>query len=111
MQKILVLGAGLSSSYLIKYLLETAPEHHWTISVADANILQARAKINNHPNGTALELDAADGTKRAACIAGHDLIISMLPATMHIVVAKDCITHKKHLVTASYLSEEMIKSG
>ena len=31
----------------------------------------------------------------------------MLPARFHIEVAKDCITHKKHMVTASYVSEEM----
>jgi saccharopine dehydrogenase-like NADP-dependent oxidoreductase len=107
MQKILVLGAGLSSSYLIKYLLENAPGHHWTISVADANISTAQAKINNNIYGVALELNAADKTQRSLLIAQHDLIISMLPATMHIDVAKDCLTHKKHLVTASYLSDEM----
>jgi saccharopine dehydrogenase-like NADP-dependent oxidoreductase len=31
----------------------------------------------------------------------------MLPATMHISVAKDCVRFKKHLVTASYISKEM----
>src|SRR5690606_38381943 len=37
----------------------------------------------------------------------HDIIISMLPAHMHIAVAKDCIRLKKHMVTASYVSKEM----
>ena len=31
----------------------------------------------------------------------------MLPAHMHIEVAKDCIFYKKHLVTASYISDSM----
>jgi len=31
----------------------------------------------------------------------------MLPANLHFEVAKDCILFKKHLVTASYISEEM----
>jgi saccharopine dehydrogenase-like NADP-dependent oxidoreductase len=33
----------------------------------------------------------------------------MLPAHLHIEVAKDCITHKKHMVTASYISEELLQ--
>lgn len=107
MQRILVLGAGLSSSYLIKYLLENAPNHHWTVSVADAHKSTAQDKINGSPYGVAIELNAADQTKRSLLIAEHDLIISMLPASMHIDVAKDCLLHHKHLVTASYVSEEM----
>jgi len=31
----------------------------------------------------------------------------MLPAHLHIEVAKDCIVYKKHLVTASYISDAM----
>ncbi len=107
MQKILVIGAGLSSSYLIKYLLENAPNHNWTISVADANMGTAQTKINGSKHGIAIELNAADQTKRSQLIAEHDLVISMLPATMHIDVAHDCIQHQKHLVTASYVSDEM----
>jgi len=34
-------------------------------------------------------------------------VISMLPAHLHIEVAKDCIRFKKHLVTASYISNQM----
>ena len=33
-----------------------------------------------------------------------DIVISMLPAIMHVMVAKDCIALKKDLVTASYVS-------
>jgi saccharopine dehydrogenase-like NADP-dependent oxidoreductase len=31
----------------------------------------------------------------------------MLPAHFHIKIAKDCIIHKKHMVTASYVSKDM----
>ena len=40
-------------------------------------------------------------------IAKADLVISLLPATMHVPVAKMCIAHQKHLVTASYTSPDM----
>jgi saccharopine dehydrogenase-like NADP-dependent oxidoreductase len=107
MQKILVLGAGLSSSYLIKYLLQQATEYNWQLTIADVSLEVAVRKINNHPSGHAIELNAADNQQRSAHIAQHDLIISMLPAAMHPLVAKDCLLHGKHLVTASYLSDEM----
>jgi saccharopine dehydrogenase-like NADP-dependent oxidoreductase len=109
MQKILVLGAGLSTSYLIKYLLENASIHNWIITVADETISTAQSKINSNSYGIALTLNAADEDKRSELISQHDLIISMLPPALHILVAKDCIRHKKHLVTASYLSDEMKK--
>jgi len=31
----------------------------------------------------------------------------MLPPSFHVLIAKDCIKHKKNLITASYVSEEM----
>ncbi len=37
----------------------------------------------------------------------NDIIISFLPASMHIVIAKLCIVHKKHLITASYVSPDI----
>lgn len=107
MQKILVLGAGLSSSYLINYLLEHANQYNWQVTIADANIDQAKAKIGSHTAGKAIVLNADDREQSSEQIAQHDLVISMLPAFMHINIAKECIKHKKHLVTASYISEEM----
>jgi saccharopine dehydrogenase-like NADP-dependent oxidoreductase len=107
MKKILVIGAGLSSSYLIKYLLDYAQQHNWNITVADADKTTAQKKVANNPLGNAEELNIHDNLKRNELISNHDLIISMLPASMHLVVAKDCITYKKHLITASYISNEM----
>ena len=40
-------------------------------------------------------------------VSACDVIISLLPASMHVPVAKEAIKHKKHLVTASYVSKEM----
>lgn len=36
-----------------------------------------------------------------------DLVLSLLPATMHIPIAKEAIRQGKHLVTASYASQDM----
>lgn len=107
MRTILLIGAGRSASYLIQYLLAHAQQENLHLILADLSLALAQKKINNHPNATALALDIFDEKDRKKAIQKVDLVISMLPAHLHIAVAKDCILYKKHLVTASYISEAM----
>lgn len=107
MQTILVLGAGLSSSSLIRYLLENAKEQDWSVRVVDQNLDMVKAKIKGHPNGIALSFNALDRNERKPEIEAADLVISMLPARFHLEVAEDCIALRKNLITPSYISTEM----
>lgn len=107
MKKILVIGAGRSASYLIKYLLDKSESENLELIIADISIELALRKINNHPRAKAVILDIYNTEERNKTIQNCDLVISMLPAAMHIDVAKDCVKFKKHLVTASYISPEM----
>jgi len=107
MKNILVIGAGLSSSYLIKYLLEQANIFNWQITVADSNTEAAENKIANQKNAKAIKLNATDNEQVEQLVSANDLIISLLPAFMHINVARNCVSLKKHLITASYVSPEM----
>lgn len=107
MNKILVLGAGLSSSDLIKYLLDHAGPLGWTIKVGDLSIESAKKKVNNHPNGIAFKFDMNDHQQLMSEVAWSDITISMLPAFMHPVVAKECVNQGKHMATASYVSDVM----
>lgn len=107
MKKILIIGAGRSASSLIKYLLEKSESENLELTIADISIDLAQKKTNNHPRAKAIALDIKNKEEREQAIQSTDLVISMLPAAMHIEVAKDCITFKKHLVTASYISPEM----
>lgn len=107
MRTILLIGAGRSSSSLIKYLLDHSAEQNWTVTVADVSIELARQKIAGHKNGNAIRFDISDEKKRWEEISKADLVISMLPAHMHLPVAEECIRQKKNLVTASYVSKEM----
>lgn len=109
MKHILVLGAGLSSAYLIRYLLENAQAGQWQVTVADIQLQQAQSHILNHANGKAVGLESNDVLTRNELIASHDLVISLLPPTMHVEVAQACIRFGKHLITASYISEAMHK--
>lgn len=107
MKKILVIGAGLSSSYLIKYLTNEAKANNWHITVADNNAEVATRKIADSANASAMALNASDTTALDKAIQEHDLVISLLPPTMHVPVARICVAQGKHLVTASYVSDEM----
>ncbi len=107
MKKVLVLGAGLSASSLIRYLLDKSTEFNWQIRVVDSKIDSVRQKLNGHPNGVALSFNATDSATRRPELEQADLVISMLPPLFHVGVAKDCIELKKNLITPSYISPEM----
>jgi saccharopine dehydrogenase-like NADP-dependent oxidoreductase len=107
MRNVLIIGAGRSASSLIKYLLNKSIEENIHITIGDKALDLALRKTNNHPNATAISLDINNALQRKTEIEKADIVISMLPANMHIEVARDCITYKKHMVTASYISDEM----
>ncbi|MDG1147448.1 MAG: saccharopine dehydrogenase C-terminal domain-containing protein [Crocinitomicaceae bacterium] len=107
MKTILVLGAGLSASSLIRYLLENSIAHEWQVRIVDRDIDLVNAKINGHRNGIGLSFNALNADERKPEIEKADLVISMLPARFHLDVAKDCIDLKTNLITPSYISPEM----
>ncbi len=107
MRKILIVGAGKSASYLIKYLLDKSTEEDLHLIVGDINIRNAKKLIGDHENANAISLDVFDKVSRQAAIQSADIVVSMLPARFHLEVAIDCVTYRKNLVTASYVSEGM----
>ncbi len=107
MQKILVIGAGLSASYLIKYFLRYAAKENWYITVADADLQLAQNKVGKSKNAIAVSFNILDKVSREKFIGEADIVVSLLPPTLHIEAAKACIQFRKHLVTASYITEEM----
>jgi len=104
---ILVLGAGRSSSSLIAHLLGQSEGEGWEIHVGDLDLAAAQAKVQGHPNGRAFQMSSSDATDRDARIASADLVISMLPAFMHPEVASVAIEAGVHVLTPSYVSEDM----
>ncbi|MCB0521005.1 MAG: saccharopine dehydrogenase NADP-binding domain-containing protein [Lewinellaceae bacterium] len=109
MNNILILGAGRSSTACINYVLRQAKEHNWFVVVADADLDLATQKVNNHPNGRGVWLDASKPSDRHQLISRADVVISLLPPQLHLEVAYDCIKLKKHLITASYVSKDIYK--
>lgn len=107
MKKILLIGAGRSTSSLVQYLLFNAEKENWFITISDQSKELALKSANNHSRAKAIAFDVNNEEERKRLIDESDLVISMLPAHMHISVAKDCVKYKKHMVTASYVSKEM----
>ncbi len=107
MRKILIIGAGRSASSLIKYLLDKSDAEKLLLTIADLSEELANKKTENHKNARAIFFDVCNEFQRKQEIQQADIVISMLPAHLHIEVAKDCILYKKNMITASYISEEM----
>ncbi|MFD1062934.1 saccharopine dehydrogenase family protein [Winogradskyella litorisediminis] len=107
MRKILIIGAGKSSSYLIKYLIDKSTTEQLHITIGDLNVENAKKLVGKHKNVSVIHLDVFNDESRTEAIKNSEIVISMLPARFHIEAAKDCITYKKHMVTASYVSEKM----
>lgn len=107
MKNILLFGAGKSATSLIDYLLANAPRQKWHITVADHDLSLIKSKTGKSYYATPAALDIKDSAARQALIHETDLVISLLPASLHILVAKDCLAAKKNLLTASYIDEEV----
>jgi len=107
MKEILVLGAGLSTTSLIQYLLNNAEEYDWQIKVADIDEDLAAKKVHGHTRGKAIPFDITNEVESSKTIAGTDIVVSMLPAFMHHLVAEKCVKLGKPMLTASYVTDEM----
>jgi len=104
MKKILVLGAGLVSKPLVRYLLD---QPDFFVVMASRTVSKAENIIDGHPDGEALSINSEDNDMLEKLIKESDLTVSLLPYMYHVKVAKYCLKHKKHLVTTSYVSDEM----
>ena len=107
MKKVLILGAGRSSTSLIRYLLDHSGKEDWQISVGDMDPTVATAKINGHPRGKGFGFNVQDEEERDRTIEEADIVISMVPAGFHQLVAKSCLKAGVNLITASYVPDEM----
>jgi len=107
MQTILIAGAGKSSIYLIHYLLMNAPSNKWKVIVADGYANAIAEKIKGNPYAEAAVIDITNAQQREPLVKRADIVVSLMPPDMHIHLAKDCLKHKKNLITSSYISDEM----
>lgn len=107
MKQVLLFGAGKSATVLIDYILNEAKIEKWNLIVVDADLQAAEKKIGDSPVGKALSFDIKNDESRGSVISNADIVISLMPPALHFLIAQDCIRHKKNLLTASYVDENM----
>ncbi len=108
MKQILLLGAGLSTTSLINYLLKHAESENWFIQIGDIKLDHLEKKISEHPRAEVVFFDICNLHEHQNIIIEADLVISMLPARFHPLVAEACLEFNKNMVTASYVSKEIL---
>lgn len=96
-KKIHWVGVGLSSPPGIKYLVDKGYKIEiWNRSPQKAsNLLSGKIKVN--------KLNIENFKSK---LQPNDLIVSMLPASMHLDFAKISIAHKCHFLTSSYYDKK-----
>ena len=106
MKRVLILGAGLVTGPMVKYLLDAG----YHVAVASRTVSKAKALVGDHPNGEAIAFDIqhdSDGVALADLVSQADLAVSLLPYVYHVKVAKASLAQGKPMVTTSYVSAAM----
>jgi saccharopine dehydrogenase-like NADP-dependent oxidoreductase len=107
MKHILLFGAGKSATVLIDYLKEISVKYNWKVTVADGNLEIAQAKVGVHEFVQAIKVDVDNEVERKKLVMLSDVVISLLPPSLHYLVALTCLEYRKHLLTASYIDEKI----
>jgi len=102
MKNILVLGSGQSASFLVSHLLKDAVAEDFFVTVGDVDIESAHAAVGEHPRGSAIQLDINDAELRAEQIKRCTIVVNMLPAAFHNLVAWECVNHRRDMMSVSY---------
>lgn len=105
--QILIAGAGKSANHLIDYFLKESLQQNWFVTVADGDAKMLTEKVGNHPNALGIVLDITATKDRQALVKQADIVVSLMPPHLHILLAKDCLQFGKHLITSSYISPEL----
>jgi saccharopine dehydrogenase-like NADP-dependent oxidoreductase len=105
MKKVLLLGAGLVTRPLVHYLLD---QNNIELVIASRTVSKADALLENHPKGKSVALNVkSEEEKLKQLVKESDVVISLLPWIYHLKVANFCLEFGKHLVTTSYVSNDM----
>ncbi|MFD1615288.1 saccharopine dehydrogenase C-terminal domain-containing protein [Gelatiniphilus marinus] len=103
MKDVLILGAGMVVKPIAHYLLD----NNFKVTLASRTKEKAERIIDGRKNGVAISWTVDDTETLETLIKTHDIVVSLLPYTYHVQVAKRCIAHKTNMLTTSYVSPEM----
>lgn len=103
MKKVLILGAGMVVKPIAHYLLK----NNFEITLASRTKEKAKKVIEGYSNGKAIAWTVNETDVLDTLIKANDMVVSLLPYSYHVQIAKKCIAHKKNMLTTSYVSSEM----
>ena len=101
-QRIHWLGAGLSSIPGIRRLALS----DYSVTVWNRTLEKAQEAIADLGSAGS-DARTLEWTRLASTVSPGDVVVSMLPADMHLAVARLCLAQRAHFVSSSYISEEM----
>ncbi|MCF6318670.1 MAG: saccharopine dehydrogenase NADP-binding domain-containing protein, partial [Proteobacteria bacterium] len=105
MSKFLILGAGFVAEPAVEYLNRQTNNK---ITVAGYTLDEAQTLAAKFESVQAIQIDVADKQQLLDTIDQFDVVISLVPAPFHGLIAKVCIELKTHMLTASYQTDEML---
>ncbi|KAI5118731.1 hypothetical protein M0805_000061 [Coniferiporia weirii] len=103
-KKVLLLGSGFVARPCAEYIARSPLN---ALTIACRTLASAQALGEGLANTSAVSLDVNDSAALERAVAGHDLVISLIPYTYHATVIKAAIKGKTHVVTTSYVSPAM----
>lgn len=104
MPAVLVLGSGMVAAPLVDYLLD---ECRYRVTLTDPSAERAERLIRGRAGGVALAWRAGDASVLHRAVGDVDVVVSVLPPALHLEVAQECLACRRHLVTTSYISDDM----
>ncbi|KAF9039350.1 Saccharopine dehydrogenase-domain-containing protein [Panaeolus papilionaceus] len=102
--KILMLGSGMVAGPAVDLLAGSSDVQ---LVIGSNSLLEMQSLASPHLNVAYRMVDIGRRDTYEHLIKDADVVISLLPAPMHPDIAKLCIQHGSHLVTASYIAPEM----
>ena len=99
-----IFGAGRSSFYAIDYLVKLSNKESWTVNIYDRTPKEVPNSILNISEVNKMDLN---DSKTETIVANSNIVVSLLPAQLHIILARLCLKGNTHLATASFISTEI----
>jgi saccharopine dehydrogenase-like NADP-dependent oxidoreductase len=104
-KKIAIIGAGLMTKPMVDYFID---EIGYEVIMLNRTLSKAEKIIGERPLGKAKEWIDNKSEILDDVIKDADIVISMVPKSLHIKVAKSCLKYKKNMITASYEIPEIM---
>lgn len=106
-KKVLLMGSGFVAQPAAEYVLRR-PDFNLSVACRTLKAAEDFCASLSRP-AQALSIDASNDAQLDAAIKEHDLVISLIPYTMHKNIIASAVRHNKHVVTTSYVSDAMME--